>query len=740
MIGKVIGEYKVLGEIGRGGMGIVYLAEHLHLRQTYALKILPEELSQDESFIQHFYTEARTMASLKHPGIVQVVYMGKDGDLYYLVMEHVVSDSGKPKNLQELIGERGGKLSHLVLKPCLEQICAALDYAHSFRSKQIKEGVVHRDLKPSNILLGRNDRMKLSDFGLAKVLGDDFMRSRIEKSMRTVPDDKPPHLDVTITLSDFPPATTEAIMGTYEYMSPEQKAGGKIDHRSDIFSLGVIIYSILTGRKPVGRFKNPSEFDNAIPKMWDSIIERCLQESPDDRFQTVGEIAAILEGKGAARKRSPLLPALTAAGVAVILAGGLSYAWWFRASRPAEEVPPEFREMEVEVPVAEGPPPETVVDAAGADAGAGDEAAAELARENATEEAAERKYNEWYDRGIEKMLAGDREQASIAFNRALEYREEKQARDQIASIKHDTYLEEARSLAGKGKYSPSIEFYEKALAERRTAEVEDELKKAREELKKEMSEKKRDELYRAYLAKAREMDARSQFKQAISSYQAALKYNPEDAEIEGHITRLRRMAVPIAPGTSLIPAGEFRMGSDSPATKGNERPAHMVYLDEYYIDQYEITNKEYERFDPAHRGERVGGDNDPATKVSWEDAMAYCAWRAAREGLPEGTYRLPTEAEWERASSAGSRSAAGGVVNIPGSAWEWCSDWYDEHYYTSCVGREKNPMGPSWGSTRSVRDVAWGDMNRGARVTSRMGLNPSAKDIKTLGFRCVRVK
>lgn len=759
MIGKYIGEYKILSEIGRGGMGIVYRAEHLHLRKSYALKILPAELSQDDSFINHFYTEARTMAALKHPGIVQVVYMGKEKNLYYLVMEYVASDDGKPKNLQELVGEKGGRLSIGEMELYLKQVCDALAYAHSYRDERIREGVVHRDLKPSNMLLGKNNKLKLSDFGLAKVLGDNFVRSRIEKSIRTVQEEKA-GLDNTMTLGDMPQTTEEAILGTYEYMSPEQKAGVKVDHRSDIFSLGVVVYNLLTGKKPAGKFKNPSEIDPSIPAVWDTIIDKCLQQSPDDRFQKVGEIIARLKGMGAKKKMSGRAAALIAGGAAILIAASLFFAWMARHGEIPGEIPRGSKELAVKKPPLEEHPPRGD-EAAMAVLPSVEEQTAVKRREREEElvkRVANEKYNNWYDRGIEKMLSGDREQAVIAFERALEYRDTQQARDQLVKIKYEKYLGEARTFAGKRDYEAAIVFYEKALACKKTREVEEEMKQVRRESEKEKSERKREELSKGYIAKAQKNEAQSQFRQAISAYRAALKYQPENTEIQERITRLLKMSVPVSPRMALIEAGEFWMGSDSSGAKENEKPAHRVYLDSYYIDKYEVTNKEYERFDPGHRKSRVGGDNDPATKASRDDAMAYCAWRSKKEGLPEGTYRLPTEAEWEKAAKGRSPAAAGvlqttglrqvesgspnkfGIYNLPGNAWEWCCDWYDEHYYVSCAKLEKNPVGPSWGTTRIVRDVSLGRAGRKERVSSRMGLKPSVKDIKMLGFRCVRIK
>ena len=325
-MGKTIDKYRIVHEMGHGGMGVVYLAEHVHLKKNYALKVLPKELAKNEEFIRRFHREARVMASLDHPGIVQVVNFGCQDNTYFLVMDCVEGPGGGPLTLEDYMREAGDRLPPDEARSFVLQICRALQYAHSFEGKTADghryRGVVHRDLKPSNVLLDRDLKVKVADFGLARVLGEEYIKDQVERSMASslslataqtrLEDGQPPSTAAPLpagerSLADektgldaganFKKTTTGALLGTYDFMSPEQKRGGAVDTRSDIYALGVIIYQVLVGKKPVGRFKLPGEIYLALRGCWDEIIDRCLQEDPAGRFDSVAEIAGLLTEK-----------------------------------------------------------------------------------------------------------------------------------------------------------------------------------------------------------------------------------------------------------------------------------------------------------------------------------------------------------------------------------------------------------------------------------------------------------
>jgi len=277
---STLGEYKIIKELGRGGMGVVYLAEHQRLLKKYALKILPQAFSEDSQLVERFHNEARVMAELNHSNIVKVVNMSCEETTYYLVMEYVESETGAPKNLNQLMREHGGKIPEDLVERIVLDILSALETAH-------ERGIIHRDIKPANILLDRDGTAKVADFGLVKILGGD---------------DRTVTKRVTLTAEGL-------VLGTYDFMSPEQKAGKPVDLRTDIYAVGVIIYSMLTGRKPEGRFNLPSEIIPNLSNKWDMIVDKCLQNLPEDRFKSTAEVIQAIKDKKAPKpqkvKKSP---------------------------------------------------------------------------------------------------------------------------------------------------------------------------------------------------------------------------------------------------------------------------------------------------------------------------------------------------------------------------------------------------------------------------------------------------
>ncbi len=247
--------YHVTEFIERGGMGAVYRAEQVELDRSVALKVLPAELSADPEFVERFRREARTMASLEHGNIVRVHDFGQTdlGHLYF-VMELI--DGGTLASA--LIS---GTLGLEKVLEILIQTAEGLEYAHG-------RGVIHRDIKPANILIDHAGVAKLADFGLAA-----------------------PTVDLgQLTQSGI-------VMGTPLYMAPEQHAGAEVDARADIYALGVVLYSALTGHAPLGAWAPPSA-ETGCDRRFDPIVARALKPNPDDRYQTVREFKAALIALG----------------------------------------------------------------------------------------------------------------------------------------------------------------------------------------------------------------------------------------------------------------------------------------------------------------------------------------------------------------------------------------------------------------------------------------------------------
>ena len=270
-------QLEILELIGHGGMGAVYKARQAKLDRLIALKIIRPESAEDPTFAERFNREARTLARLNHPHIVAIHDFGevavehnsgKPGMLFYFLMEYVDG-----ANLRQLFNAK--ELTPAQALAVVPQICDALQYAHD-------EGVVHRDIKPENILVDRKGRVKIADFGLAKL---------VAKS--------PEYFTLT---------NSHQVMGTPRYMAPEQLEGSHaVDHRADIYSLGVVFYEMLTGQVPAGHFDPPSK-KVQIDVRLDEVVLRSLAREPERRYQQASEVKSDVESISTSRPTTPLTP------------------------------------------------------------------------------------------------------------------------------------------------------------------------------------------------------------------------------------------------------------------------------------------------------------------------------------------------------------------------------------------------------------------------------------------------
>lgn len=263
-LARLFPQLEIIELIGHGGMGAVYRARQPTLDRIVALKILPPHAGRSPGFTERFNREARTLARLSHPNIVAVHEFGSVGDYPYFVMEYV--DGVTLRHL--LTTARPGPREALAIVP---QICDALQFAHD-------RGVVHRDIKPENILLDRHGTVKIADFGLAKLVGGET-----------------PDLSIT---------SENDVMGTPHYMAPEQvEQPLAVDHRADIYSLGVVFYQMLTGELPLGRFAPPSR-KVLIDVRLDEIVLRALEKEPERRYQHASGLRTEIDSVAATAARA----------------------------------------------------------------------------------------------------------------------------------------------------------------------------------------------------------------------------------------------------------------------------------------------------------------------------------------------------------------------------------------------------------------------------------------------------
>ena len=260
MIGRTIGNYRIDGKLGEGGMGTVYHGIDIMLDRPVAIKVLRPELATKDAVVERFRTEAVNLAKLNHPNIATLYSLLKEEDALYMVLEFVRGET------LDVTMRRRGPLPVEEAVPAFCQVLDGIDHAHEL-------GIVHRDLKPGNIMVTDRGTLKVLDFGIARLFGS----SRLTRAGN--------------------------IVGTLEYMPPEQVRGLETDGRSDIYSLGMVLYEMVTGRVPLEHDSEfelmklqveqmpspPSKWDPAIPESVESAIMRAIQKRPEDRFQTAGD-------------------------------------------------------------------------------------------------------------------------------------------------------------------------------------------------------------------------------------------------------------------------------------------------------------------------------------------------------------------------------------------------------------------------------------------------------------------
>jgi formylglycine-generating enzyme required for sulfatase activity len=638
---QTLGKYKIAEEIGRGGFAAVYKAIDTTLNRTVALKVLAAPPPGDSTFLERFWREARTAANLKHPNIVAIYEIAEIEGRYCLAMEFLPG-----RTLAQILKEEGALPPRQVAE-ITQQLASALDYAHA-------RGFVHRDIKPSNVIIDDEGHVTLTDFGTVKPA---------EGTKLTAP---------------------WMSIGTPEYMSPEQIGGLVVKPASDIYSLGVVCYEMISGQVPFSGatpyvlhahvYDTPPPLTDLvaqIPEVVAEVIHHALAKKSEERFTSAGQMAY----------------ALTAA---VEAAGELLETAVARKEQDKATIP--LNEKQTPPPIRATGFARRVVDI------------------EAREEA------------IRRAIAAEKERktpTAVARPTPLPGVREGFPR-RVAAIGGILFI--AGLLAVVLFYQPGV------LREKPTPTP---------------------------IAT-----------QGPVPVQAEVW---EDSSVMVH-----------------VPAGDFYMGSrdsDDANADNDEKPMHSVHLDDFWIDQSEVTNEQFARFlneegnqeedgvswvnvedeesniiyEEGQYRPRNGYEDHPVTHVSWYGAQSYCQWAGKR---------LPTEAEWEKAARGtdgkiwpwgndwdedkvnakdagpGHTTAVGsypdgaspyGCMDMAGNAWEWVADWYQRDYYQAAP--DHNPQGPNQGASRSVRGGSWALPQGLNRCASRFGFLPWVRR-DDLGFRC----
>jgi serine/threonine-protein kinase len=693
--GRVLGgRYKLEQCIGSGGMGEIYRARRLHIGDTVAVKVLRADVVENEKSRQRFYREARAAAMLHHPNAVVIHDFGEDDDgMAYIVMELLVG-----RSLRQLLIDEGS-IAAARAYGIIRQACAALDAGH-------RNGIVHRDIKPDNIiLLDSNDgadHVKILDFGIAKVLDKALDTLSLEQRLTNV----------------------GAVIGTPHYMAPEQCQGEEADARSDIYSVGVVLYELLTGVAPFIA-KTPTgvaikhvtekprplrELKPSIPEAVEAVVLQALEKAPDARPQTALELARAFE---TALANEPETMRLARADEPQMIAPPKISQALEAEVRPVD--PEVAGQREAEAPLQSY---DTVVSAPATDQLRQSDAASTDQLRQAGVAASTEHLRQAGDAATELLapssVTAEQKVATSEFKTQAPKGD--QARRAAADTLRDDSPKPVKARAAKSKTPLLIGAGAVVIG---------------------------------LIALAAWLFV-SSGSQTETASTAATSASPAASAEPSPVATSAYPEVAAPEGMVYVLGGPLRVGRDD--GEENERPAHVVNIKPFFIDRTEVTNEQYQKFiaetgyaaPPSWKDNRFpeGAETLPVTDVTWEDAVAYATWAGKR---------LPTEEEWEfaargsddrrlypwgeewiadaanvKADANDQRQLAPvsqfpkgaslfGLLDLSGNAWEWTSS--DFAAYPG--GKITTPAGYS--NLKVIRGGAYDSEPKYATATWRAG-------------------
>ena len=704
---RTLGDYTLIKQVGQGSMGTVFLAEHRFMKKQYILKVLPEELASDRSFIQRFEEDVSLLASLEHPNIVKIHSVSFAQGQYFLVTDCVVDEFGETTNLGQYMLSRGKRFDEETLFRLLKQIAEALDYAHN--KKVHGKGIAHRNLKLNNILVAKGRGgidLMVSDFGLTRIIGTGAVLTRNFKAAADF-------LGVAGSLYGFktgqerypnPPIDPAKLtllhasfLQNFAFLAPEQKfldAQSSYESKFDIYAFGVLAYYLLTNEFPEGYFEMPSKLAIELSWNWDHLISECLNQNPQKRPES---LTTLLETVRVPIKASAAKEVLKEPLVEKVKIESLPIK---------QPVPPHISSISSSIPASIPLP--AIFDLL-------NQALAESTDHN----------NE---------IASE----SLSLNNKISSEE----------IQQPELVEVAAKVQQKSIETPVIKTYTKQPETEKVQMLRPIIRSA--EIERPMTD----------------LDPGA----ALLVDATVKHYTPERKEIKNTQPILTDMVI-VPGGTfyrGSMDGNRDEMPRHYITLSSFAIDVHPV-TNEQFVRFLEVMGGEKDSNHQDiirmrdSRIKRSGGklsiesgySKHPVVGVTWYGAIAYAKWVGKR---------LPTEAEWEIAARGGfenllyptgddiektqanffssdtiavmSYAPNGyGIFDMPGNVYEWCYDWYGYNYYEVSVQEPDNPTGPLQGVYRVLRGGCWKSLKEDLRCSRRHRNNPGTVN-GTYGFRC----
>ncbi len=813
--------YSLIELIGTGMTGEVWLGGSVFHANAHAVKVMSRGIARDSSLRQRFYDVSYATCSLSHPGIVRLFFVGQERERYYWITDYVQGPGGKPHSLRDALSQAAGLcFDEERAFGLLREICQTLKYAHN-------RGVVHGSIKPSNVLLTEDGHIKVTDFALTQAIGAEFVLNKLdtlsglsknpEVTAQGPIEHQHENQESGLLKIQRDRASTQEFC---QYMSPEQWIpGGKIDKRCDIYALGILIYRMLTGEHVNHFSRHPSDIVHGLSPAWDEIVANCLKKNPRDRYEAVDALMADLdrihinettvqqyttepESTGDLMPSDNPEPAIKppyradmslsfkgfmVTGMLVCLAmvfffGGGFVGKFYGTHQGKDGVASDYSRPEAShhslSPETQAPVP---------------------VRQGTTQKRANNP--ELIPPGDTPTKNGNLEPSVVTENKATIHTADdapatsdvKAVPEQLVRLKKP----EPRIIPVSQDPSRDTDAGSGRVLGVESHDAVDDDTDSQDETVVTMSDRSN---FAAEAPRGNEaptgietliLEPIPEFDRWTTTYirlpmdlegVSAESVHPADLTLGGAGAHNRQhetadqLKLPLEVTTNktqirlrLIPAGSFSMGSShGEEGRNDDERLHRVTLTEpFYCGKYKITQGQWQTVmgtNPSHFVHL--GPDAPVEQVSWWDSQAFLSKLCHLERVPQGTYYLPTEAQWEYACRAGrdtpysfgerfySDEGRPGAVNIRGKStvcveqsvqnvfglygmhenvYEWCHDWYGE--YPS--GRIVNPVGPVSGMYKVFRGGSWRSKPEYCRSASRLKLLP-IHGWSNLGLRIAR--